>query len=339
MNYLILIIILLMNKSKKAEDNGKDKEKINIAEELDNYLKLNKHLESSNHKQSDNTFDSADKELNEQRKRLLSLYDEKDIDKIYDFANKLINSSKSICSRYNDNKASFEKENTSIRAKLDEKEKYNKILMEKIKIIHEEKEKILYDENNKRIEVVKKCEDFMKDVEEKLKAAAGEREQIINENNELREKLKDAAKFIQDNLEASTSMKADSIRMEQELKGMMQGKLLEATENAQLLYQENINLKSQISLYTSKFEEVNKSMQKYSSVYDSLKKEIENRNVENAYLTKKFEDMKAASGELSNVKLELEKKEKQLSSMMNLNRTLSEQVKAFKEKEKTTQPN
>ncbi len=132
MNYLILIIILLMNKSKKAEDNGKDKEKINIAEELDNYLKLNKHLESSNHKQSDNTFDSADKELNEQRKRLLSLYDEKDIDKIYDFANKLINSSKSICSRYNDNKASFEKENTSIRAKLDEKEKYNKILMEKI---------------------------------------------------------------------------------------------------------------------------------------------------------------------------------------------------------------
>jgi len=160
--------------------------------------------------------------------------------------------------------------------KVSENERYNKLLLDKVMEINEEKRKILQEEANKRGEIVKKCEDFVKEVQEKFNNSLPEREALIKENDLLKKKLEETQVFIKENLE--TTFKLKNLQIEDEFKKSMNTKMEEIASQAKGYLQENSELKGQLMLYTKKFDEVNLSIGQYNKAFDTLKKEIDKVN-------------------------------------------------------------
>lgn len=329
-----------MDKKNKKKNLQQDTETNNLNEELNNYLKINEPFAKAKEFE-ESEIARVKEENNSKIEEIKKLKEEGNIDKIYDISLQLLKQSQIILISNVQNKIKLDnydvviKDYEIFKQKFEEKDKFGKLLMEKIKGYQEEISNIRVEEDSKRREVIKKCEDFMQEVQNKIEAQKEDRENLIKENTEIREKLKEAADFIKEHVE-NNNIKSQSMQMEQEIKNMMQGKLLEITEQAKSYMQENIQLKSQLNIYSSKYEELNKSIQQYNSLYENLKSQLDKRNIENAYLTKKYEDTIKSNFEseasLKNIQLELEKKDKQLGTMTSLNRNLSEQVKALKEK-------
>ena len=278
-------------KNKKRKHNDEDKndneeivdvDKEKLREELDNYLKINADYINSKDKEAENAKKIKNK-TTEKLEEALNLKKGEDINKLYEFTIELIKNYSQIEIQLNSFKIKSEtlskdlttsNENQNLyKTKFSEQEKLNKLLMDKLKLNTEEKKQILEEEAAKREEMVKKCENFMKEVQSKFETSLPEKEELIKENDNLRAKLEQASNFIKENFD--NNMVSKSQKLEEEFKNLMNDKVKEVSEQAKGLITENAQLKSQLNLYSSKFDELNVSIKQYNGIYETLKKEVD----------------------------------------------------------------
>lgn len=154
------------------------------------------------------------------------------------------------------------------------------MLLEKCNQLNEEKKKLVIEETEKRNELIVKCENFMKEMQSKFEKEIPEKEMLIRENDELRKKLEETKVIIEEKLDFARKSKD---LFEENIKSGMESKLKELMERENIHATENIQLKAQLNIYNSKFEELTKSIQTYSSHYDILKKEVDKVSVYDKY--------------------------------------------------------
>lgn len=263
----------------QIEEEAPSKEE-EILKDLDSYLKLSS--ESINSKEKDGELIRSVRK--EAVKKLVDLYDlkeEQNFDEVYKLC---LEMTKARCLKeinYGlikikyDNQVKANQNNSSIietqSSKIMSLEKYNKLLLDKCNELKEEKNNIANNEKDKRNELIKKCEEFMKDMEEKYKNDMVDKENLINENNELRNKLKESRIVLEERFEQVKHQQ----QFEETFVNNMQGKINDMIENEKLIKTENIQLKATLSLTEEKFKELTKVIQVYNKNIDLYKREMD----------------------------------------------------------------
>lgn len=163
-----------------------------------------------------------------------------------------------------------------------EKDKYNAILMDKIKQLTEEKNKILTEENEKRNQIIKETENFVKDIQNKYQEELPERQMLLDENQKLRKELDESIKYtigIKEMIENQKNKKLTKTKeLEHEYKNNMSTKMEYLSNQAQKYLIENSELKTQIIQYQNKNEEMQNVLNSYNKEYQNLMQEVEKVN-------------------------------------------------------------
>jgi chromosome segregation ATPase len=170
--------------------------------------------------------------------------------------------------------------NNLLTKKMNEFEVYNRALLEKIKELNKEKDEILISENKKKLEIEKKCEDFKKEVVNKFEKQLPEINKLKEDNEFLRNKVveyKTSTEEIRNSIESQiNSNEEDLLKFEDEFRKNMKENLKNLEENTNKFLLENSELKSQLINYYKKYEELSNRVSKFTSSFDSGKKELEN---------------------------------------------------------------
>jgi chromosome segregation ATPase len=181
-----------------------------------------------------------------------------------------------------ENKSTLKKlndENSHTNLKIQTIERNNKLLLEKVKEVTDEKNGKIQEEKEKREQLERKCEEFKKDVDEKFSKDVIDKEQIIEDNNKLRVKLEEYKvnmEAIKANLEEQIDDKNKQANdFETDFKTQIQSKMDEMLSHTQGLTSENKALRSEVMIYQKKIEESANSMGSYTTNFENLKKEFE----------------------------------------------------------------
>lgn len=269
------------NKNNQEEDTTKDVDYSKLKDEIDTFLKVNEEVSKAKSKEEEQ-IKKLKSQAVEKLKDLKQLKEEKNYDEIYNIAVESIKAQASTDVTNYSNKIKLEQMNKEVTQqndnisilnnKINSSEKYSKMLLEKCNQLNEEKKKLIIEETEKRNELIKRCEDFMKDMQSKFEKEIPEKEMLIKENDDLRQKLQETKCIIEEKLDFAQKSKD---MFEENIKLGMESKLKELIERESLHQAENMQLKAQLNLYNQKFDELTKSIQTYSSHYDTLKKEID----------------------------------------------------------------
>jgi DNA repair exonuclease SbcCD ATPase subunit len=268
-----------VNNQEEVDNKYVDYEK--LKEELDKYLKINEEVNKKNEKESEAIKKLKNKAI-EKIKEFKEYKEEEKYDEILtnaiDTVKALSNSDISLSQNKikidgltKDNSQLNDNINT-LNNKVSSGEKYSKMLLEKCNQLNEEKKKLVQEETEKRNELIKKCEDFMKDMQSKFEKEIPEKELLIRENDDLRKKLEETKVLIEEKLDLAQKSK---LMFEESIKCGMESKLKELIEKDNLNSAENMHLKAQLNIYNQKFDELTKSIQTYNGHYETLKKEID----------------------------------------------------------------
>lgn len=184
----------------------------------------------------------------------------------------------------------FKKTHVELTKKFNDKERYNKILIDKIKILTEEKNKILTEENEKRNKIIKDTENFVKDIQSKYQDELPDRQKLIDENQLLRQELDESIKYtmsIKQLIESQKEIKETKAKeLENEYKNMMGPKIEGLTSQAQKYLVENSELKTQIIQYQNKCESLQDTFAGCNKEYEKLMNEIEKVKLTNKIFRK-----------------------------------------------------
>jgi chromosome segregation ATPase len=268
------------NKNNQEEET-KDVDYSKLKDEIDSFLKVNEEVSKAKGKEEEQ-IKKIKSQAVEKLKDLKVLKEEKNHDEIYNIAVESVKSQANTEVTNYSNKIKLDQLNKEVtmqsdsiavlNSKVNSSEKYSKMLLEKCNQLNEEKKKLIIEETEKRNELIKRCEDFMKDMQSKFEKEIPEKEMLIKENDDLRKKLQETKCIIEEKLDFAQKSKD---MFEENIKLGMESKLKELIEKESLHQAENIQLKAQLNLYNQKFDELTKSIQTYSSHYDTLKKEID----------------------------------------------------------------
>ena len=145
--------------------------------------------------------------------------------------------------------------------------------------LNEEKKKIISEEVNKRNEVIKKTEDYMREYQQTFENFVPEKEALMRENMILKQKI-DAyfqnTKAIKENVESQMKLKDQQNSMfEDELRNQIKSKMDEISKQNEKSMQENHDLKNKNTNYAKKFEEVNKNIANSNEIFTKMKDDIE----------------------------------------------------------------
>ena len=170
-------------------------------------------------------------------------------------------------------------DNEDINKKLMGKEKYGKMLVDKINLINNEKQNIINEESEKRNELVKDTENFVRSLQNKYEDELPEKKRLIEENSQLRSEIEECIKNsanLKEILENRLKEKEKITEsMENKLKFNLTNKMQEMTLNAQKYIFENSELKMQIANHHKKKEELMELVKAFNKEYDKLIKEVE----------------------------------------------------------------
>jgi hypothetical protein len=170
-------------------------------------------------------------------------------------------------------------ENYNTNFKIQTIEKNNKVLIEKVKEVTDEKNAKIIEEKEKRDELEIKCEEFKRDVDEKFSKDVIDKDQIKMDNDKLRQKLeeyKNNMEAIKANLEEQIENKnKQSDDFQLDFKSQIQTKMDEMMSQTGKLSNENKELKTEVAFYQKKIEELAHSMGRFTSNFESTKKEFE----------------------------------------------------------------
>lgn len=263
------------------EDSNTDLDYSKLKDEIDTFLKVNEEVSKAKGKEEEQ-IKKIKAQAVEKLKELKQLREEKNNEEIYIIAVESIKAQTNTEITNYSNKIKLDQMTkevtqlndnvTLLNNKVNSSDKYSKMLLEKCNQLNEEKKKLLVEETEKRNELIKRCEDFMKDMQAKFEKEIPEKEMLIKENDDLRKKLQETKTIIEEKLDFAQKSKD---MFEENIKFGMESKLKEMLEKESLHQAENIQLKAQLNLYNQKFEELTKSISTYNSHYDILKKEID----------------------------------------------------------------
>lgn len=274
------------NKKRNKNNNDQDNKEENtdyskLKEELDNYLKQNEEISKTKEKENEVVKKIKNAAL-EKLKELKELKENQSYEELYNKAVEEVKLHSNLEITQTTQKFKLEaltkdnsvlnENNNTLSNKIASGEKYSKMLLDKCNQLNEEKKKIIIDESEKRNELIKKCEDFMKDMQSKFEKEIPEKELLIKENEQLRKKLDETKVFIEEKLESAQKSKE---MFEQSMKTGIEAEVKELRERDTLNKIENMQLKAQLNIYNQKFDELTNSVKSYNSHYELLKKEIE----------------------------------------------------------------
>lgn len=273
-------------KRNKGNNNEENDNKDNVdyeklKEELDCFLKVNEEISKVKDKESE-AIKKVRNQAIEKLKEFKDFKEEKKIDEMYNIGVETIKTLSNTESTNVTNKNKIDQQtkeinllndqNNTLTNKLAQADKYSKMLLDKCNQLNEEKKKLVIEETEKRNELIKKCEDFMKDMQSKFEKEIPEKEMLIKENEDLRKKLDETKVIIEEKLDIAQKSKQ---MYEETIKNGLEVKLKELMEKDNIQAIENQHLKSQLTLYNSKFDDLSKSIQSYTSTYETLKKEFD----------------------------------------------------------------
>jgi hypothetical protein len=169
--------------------------------------------------------------------------------------------------------------NYNVNFKIQTIEKNNKILLDKVKEVTDEKNIKIIEEKEKREELQRKCEEFRKDVDEKFSKDVIDKDQIIKDNDNLRTKLeeyKTNMEAIKANLEEQIDNKdKQANEFQVDFKSQIQTKIDEMLTHSEKLTNENKTIREGVLFYQKKIEELAHSMGSFTSTFENSKKEFE----------------------------------------------------------------
>lgn len=327
-------------KSRKNKD--KDNQLENTTDDcVKKYLNINQNNLLEDDIEKIKNFYNSRKELANKLK------EETNLEELYDLAetNLRKNSNLEIESFQTKNKnntiegdnLNFKKINEDLTTKFNNKDNFSKLLIEKIKTINEEKNKIIYEETEIRNKLVKETEEFVKSLQEKHELELPEKQKLIEENQRLRKEIENTVKEtieMKESFENKLKEKEKkALDFEINYKNDLRTKMETTTLNAQKYLLENSEYKSQIITYQKKNEEMLNAIEMFTKEYAKLEIEIEKKkkdiltySQENVDLKEKIKSQaKLSKEELTEMAKDYEKTHNQLKSMISLNKKLQEQ--------------
>lgn len=250
----------------------------------------------------------------------------------------------------------MEKEHTKIKEKSNElmkkfndKEKISKLLIEKIKIINEDKHKIIQEETDKRNCIVQETEKFVKDIQEKYEQEIPEKQKAIDENQNLRKEIENCVNntmATKEEIENKIKQKEkEAVELEENYKKDIKTKMETTTVKAQKYLYENSEIKTQIVSLLSKNEEMEKAETTFKAEFLKLENELEKKKQDILLLSKENHDLKMKVKKtfkkeaLEQIVKEAEKLRNQLNLMKNLNKKLNDQHQKLLEETKEIESN
>ena len=145
--------------------------------------------------------------------------------------------------------------------------------------LNEEKKKIISDEVNKRNDIIKKTEDYMREYQDTFENVIPEKEALMRENMMLKQKIEayiQNTKAIKENVENQIKLKdQQNFMFEDELRNQIKTKMDEISKQNDKAVQENQELKNKNATYAKKFEEVNKNISNSNEIFTKMKEDIE----------------------------------------------------------------
>jgi hypothetical protein len=169
--------------------------------------------------------------------------------------------------------------NEQLSKKFADKDKLNKMLFEKINKIVEERKAALQQETEIRNDIVKSTEEYVKEIQQKYESEIPEKEKLIKENQELRQQIEqyvNESKGIKDRIENKLKSKENQVMSDEEhFKNNIRLQMEEVTLTAQGNMLENVELKRQLDMYKTKYEEMSGNVKMYTDKYQEFLNEIE----------------------------------------------------------------
>ena len=237
----------------------------------------------------------------------------------------------------------------ALSKRLADKEKYSKLLIDKINMINQEKNQIISEESEKRNNMVKETEAFVRSLQPKYEEELKEKMKLIEENQNLRseiEKLIQNSNGLKDVLENQLKEREKmSENMESKIKNDLKSRMENLSLEAQRLILENSELKIQSMNYKKKNEEMRGIVDSFNKEYDKLNAELDKKkadiillSAENFELKKKLKNYSNNSANSAKYKKNLEDAHKemvkvnnQIQAMKSLNKNLNDQLSKLKE--------
>jgi hypothetical protein len=169
--------------------------------------------------------------------------------------------------------------NEILSKKFNDKEKLNKLLINKINSIIDDRDKELISESERKNKIVMDTENFVKELQGNYEADFPEKQELINENQRLRTQIEEYVKesinikeSIENKLKVNDpSNSEESLSFTNDLKTRME----EVSTNTQKLLFENMELKKQIEFYKLKYDEMSSNIKIYTDKYKEFCNEIE----------------------------------------------------------------
>ena len=238
-------------------------------------------------------------------------------------------------------KSKIREKSIELNKKFTDKEKISKLLIEKIKTLNEEKNKIIEEDTEIRNMIVQETENFVKDIQEKYELGLPEKQKAIEENQYLRKELEIcflSTMAVKGEIENKLKERAkESMELEEKYKIDIREKMEETTMKAQKYLIENSELKTQIISILSKNTEMEKAEETFKTEFLKLENELEKKKQDIVTLSKENLELKKkikkgfTKETLEYILKESEKVKNQLNLMKNLNKKLNDQHKKLSE--------
>ena len=292
----------MSQKGKKGEKNN------NLQNEIEAYLKQNQILaEMSNEKEEE--LNKIKNEIEEKNLKAKDLSSEGIFELIVSQLKQSINLQKKITESYSNIEICKEKtknfydNSQKLDKDYDELNNYNNTLINKIKEIKQEKEKLIELEKKQTEETITQCEKFKKEYQKKFDEVSTEN--IMRDNEELKKKLKECEESkqkIKENIDSQKEMKEkQNLDFKTLFEDQIQGKLEAINYQSENFEEENEKIREQIRKERMKFESFNDKMKKFNQNFEKAKKKY----------TKIMNDMLSIKKENQELKLEKAKKEEE----------------------------
>lgn len=169
--------------------------------------------------------------------------------------------------------------NTELNKKITDKDKFSKILIDKIKSINEEKQKLIEEEVNKRNEIVKATEDFVHQIQVKYEEDLPAKQKLIEENQNLRKEIELCVKSTLEKKELIENQLRAKCMLGDEWKRKVEDKLKEKMERLTNLSEGGLVEKTNIIMELGSIRNNNLEMEnivgKYNDELAKLVNEIE----------------------------------------------------------------
>lgn len=249
----------------------------------------------------------------------------------------------------NDKQTAKEKHDGVLK-KAQDKDNYQQMLVDKGNKLQQEKLELMKAENDKRTNLIKEAEEFAQSLQKSQEDSLPERELLLKENTRLRKEIENCLlNSMKIKEEFDKKIKENELKFKEfniDDKNGINKTMEIITASAQKNVMENAKLKSEITAYEQKTEELKKIIDMADGEYNKIQNEINQKKdesiilaSENAEIRSRFKQNKVNLEEIKKLLTQYENERNKLNMMESLNKKYTEQYsKLYEEKYPTPLP-